>query len=162
MRLYLVRHAWAGEADSAKWPNDADRPLTDDGKKRFRKTVEALVERGFAPAVIATSPYVRARQTAEIIAKLAPFKPEIVLLEALEPSSRLDEALAWTGGREEEKIAWVGHMPDLTLLAAELIDGDSAHLDFSKGATAAIDFEGPPAAGVGTLRWLVTAKMLGC
>jgi len=55
MRLYLVRHAWAEEADSKRWPNDGERPLTDDGKKRFRKTVEALVERGFAPRVVAGS-----------------------------------------------------------------------------------------------------------
>ena len=52
MRLYIVRHAWAEEPDD-RWSSDAARPLTDDGKKRYRKVVEALVERGFAPEVIA-------------------------------------------------------------------------------------------------------------
>ena len=42
MRLYIIRHAWAEEPGDARWPSDADRPLTADGKKRFKKVVETL------------------------------------------------------------------------------------------------------------------------
>jgi phosphohistidine phosphatase len=160
MRLYIIRHAWAEDPDE-RWGSDAARPLTDDGKKRFRKVVEALVERGFAPQAIATSPYVRTRQTAEIAAKLLPTKPEIVELPALACGSSLEEALEWTRGRAEDEIAWVGHMPDVSLLTGALVGATDESFDFAKGATAAIDFEGVPAAKQGTLRWFVTAKMLG-
>jgi phosphohistidine phosphatase len=160
MRLYIVRHAWAEEPDD-RWGSDAARPLTDDGKKRYRKVVEALVERGFAPEVIATSPYLRTRQTAEIAAKHLSTKPPIVELPALACGSNLDEALAWTRGRKEREIAWVGHMPDVSVMSGALLGANQEALDFAKAATAAIDFEGEPAVGKGTLRWFVTAKMLG-
>ena len=160
MRLYIIRHAWAEEPDD-RWGSDAARPLTDDGKKRYRKVVEALVERGFAPEVIATSPYLRTKQTADIAAKLLPTKPDVVELAALACGSSLDQALAWTLGRKERELAWVGHMPDVSLLAGALLGATDEALDFAKAATAAIDFEGEPAPKSGTLRWFVTAKMLG-
>jgi phosphohistidine phosphatase len=160
MRLYIVRHAWAEEPDE-RWGSDAARPLTDDGKKRYRKVVEALVERGFRPQIIATSPYLRTRQTAEIAAKNLPTKPAIVELPALACGSNLEQALEWTRGRVEREIAWIGHMPDVSLMSGTLLGATQESLDFAKGATAAIDFEGEPAPGKGTLRWFVTAKMLG-
>jgi phosphohistidine phosphatase len=160
MRLYIVRHAWAEEPDE-KWGSDAARPLTDEGKKRYRKVVEALVERGFAPRVIATSPYLRTKQTAEIAAKLLPTRPDVVELPALACGSSLEGALEWTFGRDEDEIAWVGHMPDVSLLAGALVGATDESFDFAKAATAAIDFDGPPARRAGTLRWFVTAKMLG-
>jgi phosphohistidine phosphatase SixA len=51
MRLYIIRHAWA--AISPKWPRQ--RPLTDDGQRRFRKVADTLGERGFAPQLVVTS-----------------------------------------------------------------------------------------------------------
>jgi phosphohistidine phosphatase SixA len=53
-------------------------------------------------------------------------------------------------------------MPDVAEMTAVLIGDRRTALDFSKGAVAAIDFDGPPAAGAGVLRWFITAKLLGC
>ena len=164
MILYIVRHAWAEEADESRWPDDGQRPLTDEGRKRFAKVVKLLADRGFAPAIVATSPLVRCRQTAEIIAREIADKPRLEPRDELSPGSDLDKLLEWTtarGGNAEE-IAWVGHAPDVGALAAALIGPGSANLDFAKGAVAAIEFEGQPARREGELRWLVTAKMLGC
>lgn len=162
MRLYIVRHAAAAERGDSRYPNDADRPLTDEGRKRFRRMVEKLSDRGFAPGVVATSPYVRALQTAEILAKNVSHEPAIVKLPALEPDSKLGDLLRWCEGRAEEQIAWVGHMPDVGELTAALIGSRSARVGFSKGAVAAIDFEDRPEAGRGILCWLATAKLLDC
>ena len=161
MRLYIIRHAWAGDP-GPEWPDDAERPLTDDGKRRFRKVVDALGERGFAPRLVVTSPYVRARQTADILVERLKSTPELQVLDALQCGSDLDAALRWTAARTESEIAWVGHMPDVAVMTAALVGDGAAAFDFSKGAVAAVDFEGPPAVGAGVLRWFVTAKLLGC
>src|SRR5205085_3862257 len=65
--LYLVRHAFAGHADAARWPDDAKRPLTADGVRRFRPAAEGL--RRLAPDVdvVLSSGYTRAWQTAELL-----------------------------------------------------------------------------------------------
>ena len=64
MILYVIRHAWAGHYGDPAWPDDSQRPLTDEGRQRFARVVAELVKRGFAPQRIATSPLVRCRQTA--------------------------------------------------------------------------------------------------
>ncbi|MCE9603369.1 MAG: phosphohistidine phosphatase SixA [Planctomycetia bacterium] len=162
MRLYIIRHAWAEEPGDARWPNDADRPLTESGKKRFKKVVEILATRGFAPELIVTSPYVRTRQTTEILHDHLSKKPALVESAALAPGSRLADLVEWTNERKESEIAWVGHMPDVALMTAALIGDRHTLIDFGKGAVAAIDFDAAPAAGNGTLRWFVSPKLLGC
>jgi phosphohistidine phosphatase len=162
MRLYVVRHAWAGEHGDPRWPNDADRPLTHEGKERFRRVIRKLSERGIAPHVIATSPYVRARQTAEILAKGVDGKPEVIDIPGLASGGDWHSALDWACTREEEEIAFVGHMPDLGEMSAAMIGCDRRSIGFAKGAIAAIDFPSHPTVGEGLLCWLVTAKLLGC
>ena len=123
-----------------------------------------LAPRGFAPQLVATSPLVRCRQTAEIVARQTPQEPDVVELDALMPGSDLADALAWTVREADrlEQVAWVGHAPDVGHLAAALIGDAAAWIRLAKGAVAAIRFEGAPEPGEGELRWLVTAKLLGC
>ena len=169
--LYIIRHAWAGDHDARRFPDDSLRPLTDEGRRRFRRLVKKVIKRGFAPALIATSPLVRCRQTAQIVADvldsvrseersgaLMPIdRPELA------PGSDLAGIVAWTAAHAPAgsgDIAWVGHAPDVGDLTAALIGGQAAAIDFSKGAIAAIAFEGPIAISPGTLQWLATAKLL--
>jgi phosphohistidine phosphatase len=162
MILYLIRHAWAGERDEKKYPNDDLRPLTSDGKKRFAKMLERLEDAKIRPTWIATSPLVRCRQTADILAKHLPKSPEIMELVALRPQSDLGEALAWTLKRSDDEVAWVCHAPAISDLAAALIGDGGASIRFAKGAIAAIRFDGPPERNAGDLQWLLTASVLGC
>ena len=63
--LYLVRHAKA--ADRYEWTGrDRERPLTDKGRKQAAWLAAALA--GEPLAVVAASPWLRCRQTAEPIA----------------------------------------------------------------------------------------------
>lgn len=160
MILYIVRHAWAGSPDDPRYPDDALRPLTDKGRKRFRRVARRLAKRGMAPARVATSPLVRCRETAEILVKCTG-KPPLTVLEQLAPGARLDELLPWTREHGAGDVAWVGHAPDVGRLAAALIGADGECIDLAKGAVAAIEFDDEIAAGRGTLRWLATAELLG-
>ena len=160
MFIYLVRHAWAGQHGDAG-PDDSRRELTVDGKKRFAKVVEVLIERDFAPQRIATSPYARCLQTAEIIARHVEGNPPIDQLEALAPGSDIEAALQWTRGYAGQDVAWVGHNPDIEILAGLLLGDRRAGIRFAKGAVAAIQFDGSVDVAAGQLYWLATAKLLG-
>jgi len=164
MDLYVIRHAWAGHYGDPDWPNDALRPLTPEGRERFVRMVAELLQRGFAPKLIATSPMVRCRQTAEVVASVAGGNAEVIQLDELLPGGDLEALLAWTAkqAQQHDQIAWVGHAPDVGTLAAELIDHPDGWIRFAKGAVAAIHFHEAPQIADGQLRWLLTAKLLGC
>jgi len=163
MILYIVRHAWASHYGDPRWPDDSQRPLDDEGRKRFRKMAKLLAARGVAPGAIATSPLVRCRQTAELLAAAVRPEPTLVELDALVPGSDLAALVEWTAeqAKTHDEIAWVGHAPDVDRMTAALAGG-AGQLRMAKGAAAALRFDGPPEPGAGELRWLVTAKILGC
>lgn len=162
MLIYLVRHAWAGQHGDPTYPDDTQRPLTDQGKKRFRRVVKKLLKRGFAPTAVATSPLVRARETAEIIAELVAAAPPLAVLDDLAPGGRLESLLAWSREAGADAVAWVGHAPDIEEMAAHLIGAGSGQIAFAKGAVAAIRFDRALEAGSGALIWLATAELLRC
>jgi phosphohistidine phosphatase len=161
MFLYIARHAWAGERGDPRWPDDSLRELTPEGIERYTKVVKALAARGFAPWHIATSPYTRCRQTADIIAQHVPGKPAIEEHPALEPGSELEPLIDWTNSLDGADACWVGHSPDVEDLAAALLSDADARIRFAKGAVAAVSFDDEVSAGSGELHWLATAKMLG-
>jgi phosphohistidine phosphatase len=162
MFIYIVRHAWAYEHGDPRWPDDSKRPLEDEGAARFAEVVKALAPRGFEPAAIATSPYVRCRQTAEIAAAHVPGSPKVVELDVLKPGSDFEACIEWTAKQPQgASVAWCGHAPDVSFLAAALIGDGGAEIRFAKGAVAAIRVEGELGVACGELHWLATAKSLG-
>ena len=164
MIIYIVRHAWAGEHGDPNYPDDALRPLTAKGVKRFRRVAKRLVKRGFAPSSIATSPLVRCRQTADALWERLgeQYLSSLVELPELSPETHdWNRCLDWSRQHADRDVAWVGHAPDVGRLAAALVGGSEHSIDFAKGAVAAISFEDSPGVGAGTLLWLVTAELLG-
>lgn len=161
MFVFIARHAWAGEHGDPRWPDDSQRPLTAEGVARYENVVRALVDRGFGPQQIVTSPYVRCRQTADIIAAHVPCRPPVAEMEALEPGSYLEPVIDWTNAQSGGDICWVGHSPDVERFTAILIGDSSGSIRFAKGAVAAIAFDDEVFAGGGELYWLATAKLLG-
>lgn len=157
--LYLIRHGVAEERGDA-WPEDAKRPLSDEGLSRMRKATRGLVELGVSFDVILTSPLVRARQTADILAAGLEPTPSVVTTDALAPGgayAALVTELAKHGRRT--RLALVGHEPGIGELAARLI-GSRHPIEFKKGAVCRIDLDELPPSGPGDLRWLLPPKML--
>ncbi len=162
MQLYIVRHAYAGQHGDPRYRDDSLRPLTTKGRKRFRSLVKKLSKRGFAPLLVATSPFTRCRQTAEIVAERAHSSPTVVSLDSLTPGSDLNALVAWSNEQGLEEIAWVGHAPDVNNLLAGLLACGADTFSLSKGAVASIAFDEEIELGKGELRWLVTQKILDC
>src|SRR4051812_31927542 len=133
--LYLVRHAIAEER-GPKWPDDSQRPLTDDGAKKWRRQAAGLVVIDARPDVILTSPFTRARQTADILAAAWPKKPKVVELPALQPGMKpRDVVRALEPADRQASVALVGHEPGLGELAALLVGFKTAP-EFKKGGVA--------------------------
>lgn len=161
MFIYIVRHAWAYEHGDPRWPDDSQRPLEKEGAERFQRVVKLLAKRGFDPEVIATSPYVRCLETADIIAAHAGGKPRVVELPALRPGSDFQSLVAWSEEQQVDSLCWVGHAPDVTHLAAALIAEGDANVRFAKGSVAAVRVYDDLGPGCGELYWHATAKLLG-
>jgi phosphohistidine phosphatase len=162
MLIYIIRHAWAGQAGDTRYPDDTQRPLTDDGRKRFRKVVKHLAKCGVAPQRIATSPLLRCRQTAELLLEGLEATPSLSVLEALEPGASWSDVLPWLQHQTDvPELALVGHAPDVGMLVGSMIGGGEAMIDFAKGAVACVEFADQVTTGGGSLRWMVTAKIIG-
>src|SRR5919106_6008869 len=82
--LYLIRHGVAAERGE-NYPDDTKRPLTNEGVQKLRKEAKALLALDIGFDVILTSPLVRTRQTAEVVAAAFRNHPQIVNMASLAP-----------------------------------------------------------------------------
>lgn len=164
IQLLLVRHGPA--EDRALWATtgqgDEFRPLTKAGKRRTERVARGLAN--WLPAVdrLVSSPYLRAAETAAILARAWSELP-VATHPALAPDGDPDAFLDWLrSGRHGTSIAAVGHEPDLGALLAYLLTGrpDSFH-SFKKAGAALVEFPGEVAAGGARIVWVVPPRMVG-
>lgn len=158
IELYLVRHAIAAER-GPKYPDDRLRPLTPAGAKKFAQSIPGLVAMDVVVDFVLTSPLLRARETAQILAAGLKPKPAIAEVEALAPGGRaqaINDAIR-VHAKQYRRLALVGHEPDLGELAARLL-GARGSVAFKKGGVCLIELDGATPTGPGTLRWMLTPK----
>jgi phosphohistidine phosphatase len=154
--LYIVRHAIA--EDPAAGIDDHARRLTKKGRKRFARLVRRLEAAGMQIDLVATSPLVRARETAEILAETLAGRPAVEVVDALAPASEWQTLVEWTIQQDAARIAWVGHAPCVGRLVALTIGDGSAAIRMQKGAVAAIRLDDGPGQP-GELEWLATTDL---
>lgn len=163
MKLLIVRHAIAEERE--EWAQserpDSERPLTRKGRKRMRRAARGLRRLVRRIDLLATSPYTRAVQTAEILAaeyggsatsQTQELVPERASADFLEWLKRLDDI---------DTIAAVGHEPHLSGLATWLISGQERNaLELKKGGALLLEFNGTIEAGAARLLWSAPPRIL--
>ena len=161
MRLILMRHGIATERSQARRGADADRPLTEQGVSRVRKAAQGLRALKVAPRVVLTSPYLRARQTAELVAEgLGLPARRIVTSEALLPAAEPGLLYRELRKRDDAEVLCTGHAPQLDrALALALGAGRNAPTELGKAGAAAIELMQwvPPR---GRLLWLLEPAAL--
>lgn len=139
MKLFLLRHGIA--EDSSVSGSDADRRLTDEGNLKVKKVAKALKDQGKIPALILHSPYVRARETAEIVASELHIPLERV--EGFRPMDSAADSIAILDrfrGRQQSLLV-VSHEPHLSSLASLLLTGKGTPMiAFKKAGIACIDW----------------------
>ncbi len=160
MNLYLMRHAHALDIGEEGIRRDFDRPLSGKGQDITREVASALKTIGIKLDLIGTSPLLRARQTAEIVASELGGIP-VDRCPMMAPNGSLSELIQWLRRCGFESVMLVGHMPDLAELASTLICGQpAAGVIFKKAAVCRITFDTQPAAGKGALEWLLPPAIM--
>ena len=135
MRLLLIRHADAGDRDPARWTDDADRPLTERGRKRQRKVAKRLRRRDLVPDLLLSSPWLRAWQTSGVTADVIGCDPPVACAALALPPVLAAFATAVGPTTGDRLVALVGHEPWLGELASLLLVGeDTLQIDFAKSA----------------------------
>lgn len=162
MKLVLIRHAIAEDREDFAQTGESDdaRPLTDSGRKKMKRTVRGLRELVNLD-VLATSPLVRAMQTAQIVSGGYDNMPPVVT-DVLSPGAEFDDFLDWLRRLDDaETVAAVGHEPHLSSLASWLLTGDGrAILSMKKGSALLLEFDGELRAGGARARWFLTPAQL--
>lgn len=156
-----MRHGLAGKADPQAWPDDDERPLTGKGRKAFLAAAKGMKHNTPKPALILTSPALRTRETAALLAKAMGLKSGAIRIwDALHYACAPEKAVAELGRQGlPAAAALIGHEPWLGEFLSLLIAGHpDSGLEFSKGGAARVTIPdgGTRAKGRGSLVWLMT------
>ena len=159
MKICLVRHAIAVERGSPGYEDDGLRPLTGRGRARMVAAAEGL-RRLLTPEAVLTSPLVRARETAAILADaFGTARPR-----TCEPLATGDHValVAEISELDAGTIVCVGHEPHISGQLSFLLAGDTGSVaaPFRKGGAALVTCEAGPVAGSCWLEWMATPAML--
>jgi len=163
MELYLLRHGIAAIWDDLDYARDAERPLTSKGKRQLRQSAAAMKKMGLRFDLILSSPYLRARQTAEIIAESLKLKRRLKFSNALAPEGSPKDLLrALSASKPAPKnVLLVGHEPYLSRLISQLTTGGTAlAMDFKKGGLCKLETEKLHCGRCATFVWLLTPKQM--
>ena len=164
MNLYFLRHAIAIGHGDPSVESDGERFLTAKGIKRMRKAAQGLRMLKIPFDVILTSPAVRARQTADIVAAEIKLESDLKELIDLGPESTVDQLIIGLSRLQEyEHLLLVGHEPLLTQTVAFLLTGkkDSGlNLTLKKAGLCHVEIDRVPPSKPGILRFWLTPKQL--
>jgi phosphohistidine phosphatase len=161
-RLYFVRHAHAGKREDWEGPDEA-RPLTSKGRRVAKDGGKALRGLVGTPHAILSSPYARAQETAELLAKHLRFTGQIELHDTLvhggDPRS-LGKILEGHAG--ERDLVLVGHSPDLERWITWLTTGrdEPVFLELRKSGVCRVDVDALQPDPRGTVKWVLPPSVL--
>ena len=152
----MLRHAEAEERAASG--QDEDRGLTAAGLAQAKAAARGIAALAPAITVVLTSPYLRARQTAEPVAQALGLSG-IRASRALEPGSDPEAILSELEESAEESVLLVGHAPTLGHLLGLLVTGSpDGYIPLSKAGAACVSFEGVERRG--RLRAFLPARVL--
>jgi phosphohistidine phosphatase len=164
MNLYFMRHGVAVAADDPAATHDSERSLTNKGMKRLRRAARGLQHLRIPFEAVLTSPVLRARQSAEIVAATLGIESQLEETSGLAPESTVEHLLfSLTRYQDREHLLLVGHEPLLSRTIASLLCGSSGkmmEIAVRKGSLCRIEVDGVPPKGPGILHWFLTSKQL--
>ena len=163
MDLYLLRHGLAVEPGTPGYSTDAERPLTKKGKTKMKKIAKAMNELTCSFDLVLSSPYKRARQTAEIVAAKLKASKQLEFSDALTPHGNAKELIGFLNHHRPapDTVLLVGHEPHLSGLISLLISGDRRlELVLKKGGLAKLSIQSLKHDRCAALEWLLTPRQL--
>ena len=163
MDIYILRHGIAVEHGSPGVAKDSDRELTPKGERRLGQVADAMEVMELSFDLILSSPFVRARQTAEIIAEAMGAKKKLELSSDLVPDGSMKKLIESLNKLDPtpKSVLLVGHEPYLSGLISLLVFGEEiSAVTMKKGGLCKLT-AGPLKNGrCATLEWLLTPRQL--
>jgi phosphohistidine phosphatase len=144
MNLYLLRHGIAVDPSAPGFAKDAKRPLLPKGRRRLRQIARAMGALKIKFDLILSSPYARAKQTAEIVAKSLKRRKQLKFSDELTPGGNPRLLIQQLNDLhpQPENILVVGHEPYLSKLIALLTAGSiNMEIDMKKGSLCQLEVE---------------------
>ena len=137
MNLYFLRHGIAVDPSAQGFAKDAERPLMPKGRRCLRQIAEAMGALKISFDVVLSSPYVRAKQTAEIVVKTLKRRKKLRFSDELTPGGNPKSLIQQLNDLrpKPKNILLVGHEPYLSKLIALLTAGNTnMEIDLKKGS----------------------------
>jgi phosphohistidine phosphatase len=162
MQVYLVRHGSAVEIGDLGVTRDADRMLSRDGREKTKEVAQGLLRvPDFKVSRIVSSPLIRARETADIIAGVVAPDCKIRIADEMKPGMPPNQVAAWLRKQPPAPTMLVGHMPDLGHLASCLVCSSGiAEFQFKKTAVLCVSCDGWVMPGECRIEWLLQPGIL--
>ncbi len=162
MNLYIVRHAIAVERGTSGYEDDSQRPLTEGGRKKMKKIVKGMRQLDVELDKILTSPYVRARDTAQILADGFKLKDKIAFSDNLIPPGNFDRLIDEVLEKYEVgSLALVGHEPMLSSFISFLMIGKpESAITLKKGGVCLLTADDFRRERRAALQWLLTPGIM--
>ena len=163
MNLYILRHGLAVEPGTPGYALDADRPLTPKGERKLWQIAEAMAALELSFDIILSSPYLRARQTAEIVAEAFKARKKLEFSDSLAPGGSPKKLMEFLDRLKPapESVMLVGHEPYLSGLVSLLVSGDASFpVVMKKGGLCKLVIESLESGRCAELEWLLTPKQL--
>jgi phosphohistidine phosphatase len=136
VQVFLVRHAEA--ADETLALRDPHRPLTPHGRDQARQLGDRLRWHDCVPALVWSSPLVRAVQTAELVLANLHLEVVVEIVPDLAPDGDVRSVVAAIRALPPGAIVLlVGHEPNLSAIG-ELLTGDPAFAALDKAEAARV------------------------
>ena len=161
MNLFVLRHGLAVEPETRGY-DDASRPLTSEGKSKLKAIATAMLKLDLKFDLILSSPYTRARETAEIVAQRLDLCDKLELTGSLQPNGDFRSLINLVGKRAPvENLLLVGHEPYLSELITLLVFGESESVVvMKKTGLAKLAITSLKMGRCALLEWLMTPKQL--
>jgi len=143
--------------------SDSERQLTPKGKRQLRQTAAAMKKMGLRFDLILSSPYLRAKQTAEIVTESLNLKRQLSFSNALAPDGSPENLIRQLNGLKPalESVLLVGHEPYLSHFISLLVTGGmELTMDFKKGGLCKLETEKLSHDRCATLVWLLTPRQM--
>ena len=157
MRIVLFRHGIAIDRADPACPAEEQRQLTDRGRDRTHAAARGLSALDLHPDRILSSPWLRARQTAEIAASELGFdENRIEFTPALLPFAASSSILQEIGPGVGGEVLLTGHAPHLDELLEELVGIGTGVTRLKKAGAAAIEIS----SGHAHLEWMISPREL--
>src|SRR5262245_56432405 len=159
MEIYILRHGIAVNRGTPGYKKDSDRPLTPEGEEKVQQIAKAMLAMDLKFDLILSSPYLRAKQTAQIVA--AELDEKVTLTDYLVADGNPLELIRDLNDEKPQSVLLVGHEPYLTGLISLLVTGESdAAIELKKGGLCKLSTDRLAFGQCATLNWLLTPKQL--